>query len=139
MPERFERGVALMREMMGGQFAEAMQAHVAQGGFASDIARFAVEHAFGDVWSRDGLERKHRSMIVIAVLIAQGQPDELRNHVRFGLRNGLKPRDLEELVIQALPYVGFPAVSTALHAMIEVLRETGAETTASTAKEVGLL
>ncbi|MEP6867101.1 MAG: carboxymuconolactone decarboxylase family protein [Novosphingobium sp.] len=139
MNERFEKGEQLMTAMMGPEFAAQMRAGATSGGFGADVARFAIEHAFGDVWSRPGLARKHRSMVVISALIASGHSDELRNHVRFGLRNGVTPDELQEVLIQCLPYVGFPAISGAIRVMIEVLRETGQDGGAATAKERGIL
>jgi 4-carboxymuconolactone decarboxylase len=95
----------------------------------------AIEFAFGDVWSRPGLERKQRSIVVISTLIALGKPAELKNHVRFGLNNGLTVDELQEILIQAVPYVGFPAIAEATTATIEVLRERGLDGGVKTAKE----
>ena len=139
MNEKYEQGEAFMRTMQPAAFVDAMRAAVEGGGFGADLGRFAVEHAFADVWSRPGLDKKFRSMIVISVLIAQGQEHELRNHVRFGLGNGITPDEMQELLYQCYPYVGFPAVSTAIRVMIEVLRETGQEGGAKTAHERGML
>lgn len=129
---------ALMEHMMSPGFADAMESAEQAGGFGAPIAGFAIEHAFADVWSRPGLNLRDRSLIVIAILIAQGQPAELKNHVKFGINNGLTPREIEEALIQAYPYVGFPAISTALSAAIEALRSIGVAT-ATTAEERGLL
>ena len=74
------------------------------------------------------MERKQRSLVVIGILIAQRQVAELKNHIRIGLRNGLTAREIEEALIQAVPYCGFPAASTAMGAIIEVLREHGVDT-----------
>ncbi len=139
MTDYAEEGRALMRRMMGDEFADKMEKGAASGAFSSDVTKLAIEFAFGAVWSRPGLELKHRSAVVIAVLIAQGQSEELKNHIRFGLGNGLTETDIQEILIQALPYVGFPAISTALRASIEVLRERGLAEGAKTAQERGLL
>ncbi|MDE8344622.1 MAG: carboxymuconolactone decarboxylase family protein [Acidocella sp.] len=130
---------ALMEKMMGPGFADAMEGAERAGGFGAPIAGFAMEHAFADVWSRPGLTLRDRSLIVIAILIAQGQPAELKNHVKFGVNNGLTPKDIEEILIQAYPYVGFPATSTALSATIDALRAIGVDTATTTAEERGLL
>lgn len=139
MTEKYEKGEQLMLRMMGPEFAAGMKSNVEGGGFGSDLGRFAVEHAFADVWSRPGLELKHRSMVVIAALIASGHADELRNHVRFGLGNGITPEEMQEILYQTYPYVGFPAASVAIRVMIEVLRESGREGGAKTAHERGML
>jgi len=139
MNERFEKATALTDAMMGPDFTAAMRKAAESGAFAGDMARLSMEQAFGDVWMRDGLERRHRSIVVIAILIAQGQPAELKNHIRFGLNNGLSVREIEEILIQAQPYVGWPAVSSATSAAIEVLRERGLIGDAQTSEERGVL
>lgn len=133
------RGLAVMREMLGSEAAEAMQESIAAGGFGSPLAALAVDYAFADVWARDGLDRRSRSLVTIAILIAQRQPSELRNHVRIGLANGLSPREIEEALIQAAPYVGFPAVATAMSAIIDALRDAGLNEGSLKPQERGLL
>lgn len=139
MSDKRQAGHELMLKMMGPEFAAALEANAGSGGFASDVGRMAIEFAFGDVWSRPGLELKYRSAVVISTLIALRQTAELKNHVRFGLNNGLSATELQEIIIQTLPYVGFPAVAGALGAAIEVLRERGLDGAVKTAEESGLL
>jgi 4-carboxymuconolactone decarboxylase len=137
--ETTERGLKLFGEIMGADRAAEMRAMIASDHFGAAIAQLAVDYAFGDVWSRDGLERKQRSLVVIGVLIAQRQQSELKNHIRIGLTNGLTVREIEEALIQTLPYVGFPAVAGAMTAIIEVLREKGLDTATRTSNERGML
>jgi 4-carboxymuconolactone decarboxylase len=128
----------LMERMMGPGFADAIEGAERAGGFGAPMAGLAIEHAFADVWARPGLSLRDRSLVVIAVLIAQGQRAELKNHIKFGINNGLTPEEIEEALIQAYPYVGFPATSTALSAAIEILRAMGVDTNVRTGKENGL-
>lgn len=134
-----ERGLKLFAEIMGEDRAKEMRAGLDSDHFGAPIGKLAVDYAFGDVWSREGLERKQRSLVVIGILIAQRQTAELKNHVRIALTNGLTVRELEEVVIQATPYVGFPAVASATTAVIEVLRESGLDTRTRTSQERGML
>lgn len=133
------QGLNIFGELMGPQARAAMEQGLSSEGFGSDVGELACQFAFASVWGREGLERKQRSLIVLAVLIAQRQTDELRNHVHIALNNGLTPREIEETLIQTLPYVGFPAVASAMTVMIEVLRQRGIDTTSSTSQEKGLL
>lgn len=133
------RGLSLFAEIMGEERAAGLRRDMDSGHFASDIARLATDFAFGSVWARDGLDRKQRSLVTIGVLIAQCQPAELKNHIRIGLANGLTVGEIEEALIQTIPYVGFPAVVGATGAIIEVLREAGLDLTARTAEERGML
>jgi 4-carboxymuconolactone decarboxylase len=139
MNDHSERGLKVFGEIMGEDNAKALRAAAEGSGFASGIARLAVDYVFADVWARDGLERKQRSLVTIAVLIATQQTHELRNHVRIAIRNGLTVRELEEVLFQCLPYLGFPAVATATTQMLETLRELGLETESKTSEEQGLL
>ena len=134
-----QRGLQVFAELMGDKAAEAMDQGLKSEHFGGAISELACNFAFASVWGRDGLERKQRSLVVLSVLIAQRQTLELKNHVRIGIRNGLTPREIEEALIQTLPYVGFPAVASAMTAIIEVLRELGLDTRTKTAEERGML
>lgn len=140
MDQRMERGLRVFGELLGEQAAAAMQSAVEQGeGFGAPIAALATGFAFADVWGRDGLARRERSLVTMGVLIAQRQTAELKNHVRIAVRNGLTVREIEETLIQALPYVGFPAVASAMTAVLETVRELGLDTKSRTSEERGLL
>jgi 4-carboxymuconolactone decarboxylase len=133
------KGIAFFRETMGEERAAALTDHIASGDFGAPIGQLALDYAFGSIWSRDGLARRDRSLLVIGMLIAQRQSSELKNHIRIGIANGLVPAEIEEALIQAVPYCGFPAVASATTAAIEVLRELGLETSSRTSQERGLL
>lgn len=137
--ERTERGLKIFGEMMGETRATEMRAGLSGDHFGTAIGQLAVDYAFGDVWARDGLARKQRSLVVIGILIAQRQIAELKNHIRIGVANGLTAREIEEALIQAIPYTGFPAVASATTAVVEVLREQGIDTTTRTSEERGML
>lgn len=138
MTDRSEKGLATMGEMLGEGAAAHLRAMVEEGGFGAQLGRLAAEVAFGDVWSREGLSRDRRSLITLGVLIAQGHAQELKNHVRIALANGLSAAELEEAVIQTMPYVGFPKAAIATEAMVEVLRERGLAGNGASAEERGL-
>lgn len=137
--ELTQTGLKVLGELLGDGAREALKTGLDQKGFGGDLGELACQFAFGSVWAREGLERKQRSLVVIGVLIAQRQTSELKNHIRIGLNNGLTPREIEEALIQTLPYVGFPAVASATTAIIEVLRERGIDTATPTSEERGLL
>ncbi|MEO5641515.1 MAG: carboxymuconolactone decarboxylase family protein [Sphingomicrobium sp.] len=138
LSEKSELGLTVIGEMMSPQFADAMRGAATSGSFGATLARFGLEHSFADVWARDGMARKARSLVIIGALIAMRQPAELKNHVRIGLNNGLSVREIEEALITASPYVGLPCIALAATAVMEVLRERGLDATA-TAEEKGLL
>ncbi len=136
----YQRGVELVRDMLGERFLAGMKAAASSGGFAADAATIAFESAFGAVWSRPGLDRKQRSLVTLGILIGTGKPNELKNHVRAGLNNGLSVNELQEVLIQSIPYCGFPCVAEAIEATVAVLRERGLiDDSVKTSKDRGLL
>ena len=136
----YRKGIELVREMLGPQFLAGLQAAAGSGAFAADCASIAIESAFGAVWSRPGLARRDRSLVTMGILIAGGKTNELKNHVRAGLNNGLTALELQEVLIQAIPYAGFPAVAEAIEATVAVLRERGlVDDQTKTAKDRGML
>jgi 4-carboxymuconolactone decarboxylase len=125
MDEREEKGRQILSEMLGEEFAKGLDRQVRAGGFGAEVGRLALGSAFADIWARPGLERKQRSLVVLGTLIALRTPSEFKNHVRAGLTNGLTAKEIEEVIIQTIPYVGFPTVAIALAAASEVLHEHG--------------
>jgi 4-carboxymuconolactone decarboxylase len=111
--------------MMGEETAAKLIDSAESGTFGAAISGYAIDQAFGEIWDRPGLDRKSRSMVTMALMVAQRQPHEFAIHMRIGLNNGLTVDEIEEVLIQTLPYVGFPAVSTALSAAIDVIKERG--------------
>jgi len=120
---RRSEGQRVIRELMGPEGEKRLMDAAQSRTFGAVIAGFAVDQAFGEVWSRPGLDRKARSLVTLAVMVALKQPDEFATHMRVGLRNGLTLAEIEEVLVQALPYVGFPAISTALAAAAKVFEE----------------
>jgi 4-carboxymuconolactone decarboxylase len=117
MKEDHAGGARIYAELRGAA-REAEMRDLAQGsGVEAVIADLSLEFVFGKVWGRDGLDRKQRSLVTIAVLIAHRQTTELQNHLRVGLTNGLTQTEIEEAIVQMAPYAGFPAAWTAARAL----------------------
>ncbi len=114
-------GLTAYGKLRGAERAEGMRRAIDSGGVGSVLTALAMEFVFGRVWSRDGLEPRLRSLVTIAVLIAIRQTDELKNHLSLGLNNGLSVQEIEEAILQAAAYAGFPAARVASNALIEVL------------------
>src|SRR5207249_2635910 len=109
----YRRGLNLVKEMFGERFLAAITDSANSGAFAADCAAIALESAFGAVWSRPGLARRDRSLVTLGILIGTGKPAELKNHVRAALNNGVSVTELQEVLIQSVPYCGFPCVAEA--------------------------
>jgi len=136
----YRRGLTLVEEMFGERFLAGLTAAAGSNAFAADCASIALESAFGAVWSRPGLARRDRSLVTMGILIGTGKPTELKNHVRAALNNGVTVTELQEVLIQAIPYCGFPCVAEAIEATVEVLRERGlVDSDVKTGKDRGIL
>lgn len=127
MSTTWDKGLEIFRGVYGDEMADGVGHYVNSSAFGSEQARWAMEWAFGTVWTRDGLERKMRSCAVLGMLIGRGQADEIRFHTKMGLANGLTRKEIEEIFYTSVPYCGLPASNVAKEAMLQVFAELDAE------------
>ena len=140
LDEKPESGVAFITSVMGDDFGAAFREAATADRFGSAIPRMAASWAFHDAWQHEGIDRKTKSVAIISALIAMRQSLELKNHVKIGIANGLTAAELEGLLIQLTPYVGFPCIASAQTAVIEAMREAGISPEGlQTSEERGLL
>ena len=139
LDEKQKYGLKVIGSMMGEGFAEKLKAGAEGDAFGSDISRMALNFAFADGWGHTGIDRKSKSIAIISALIAMKQTKEMKNHIKVGLANGLTAKDIEALMVQLTPYVGFPCISSALTGAIEALREAGLDLNVKTPEEKGML
>ena len=119
---RFDAGIRVRRDVMGDDFVDAALERNA-GTDGEDLQRHITETVWGSVWTRDGLEKRDRSLLNIGMLVALRATGELRGHVRGGLRNGLTREKITEAVIHTAGYCGAPAALSAMKVVQEVLVE----------------
>lgn len=117
--ERFEQGMTVRREVLGGEHVDRAIANTTE--FTADFQDFITRVAWGDVWSRPGLDRRSRSIAVLSSLIALGHEEEFAMHVRAARRNGLTVDEIREVILQSAVYAGVPAANTAFRIANEVL------------------
>lgn len=115
----YDAGMAVRREVLGD--AHVDRATAGTTAFTADFQRFVTEHAWGAVWTRDGLDRRSRSMITITAMVALGHHDELAMHVRAARTNGLSVAEIREVILHSAVYCGVPAANTAFRVAQEVL------------------
>jgi 4-carboxymuconolactone decarboxylase len=94
--------------------------------FTADFQDLITRYAWGEIWSRPGLDRRTRSAITIAMLVALGREHELAMHVRAARRNGLTVEELKEVLLQSAVYCGVAAANRAFAIAQAVLEEDGA-------------
>ncbi|MGX9883087.1 carboxymuconolactone decarboxylase family protein [Streptomyces sp. NPDC002276] len=97
-------------------------------GVGSELVEIGLVSVWAELWARDGLARRDRSLVTLGILIALGAEDELGSHVRIGLNNGLTEDEISEVLYHATGYAGFPRAMAARKAARKALdqaRERG--------------
>lgn len=112
-------GEVIRREVMGTTHVDASLGNATE--FDMPLQEAAMEHVWGSVWTRDGLDRKTRSMITVSMLIAQQAHGELKGHLRGALNNGVSPEEIREIIMHAAAYCGYPAALSAMRVAREVI------------------
>jgi 4-carboxymuconolactone decarboxylase len=119
--ETFEEGLRIRREVLGAAHVDKSLAAVSD--FSRPIQELVTEYCWGVIWSRDGLERKTRSLINLAMLTALNRSHELSVHVRGALTNGATEAEIQEVLLQTAVYVGVPAALESFRVADKVLKE----------------
>ena len=122
--ETFQRGTETRKWLMGDQY-EAAQARRTE--FTTEWMDFVNQYAFGEVWSRPGLDKKTRHMLTIAMLTVLGRYDELRAHLGLTPNTGVSRDEVKEVLMQAAIYAGVPAAMSAFNRANEVFVEMDAK------------
>ncbi|SKA90667.1 4-carboxymuconolactone decarboxylase [Agreia bicolorata] len=123
--ERHEQGMAVRRAVLSDEHVDRATAETTP--FTADWQDFITRTAWGDIWSRPGLDRRSRSVAVLSSLIAHGHHEELAMHLRAALRNGLTVEEIREVILQSALYSGLPAANTAFRIAGAVFAETAEE------------
>ncbi|WP_020513858.1 bifunctional 3-oxoadipate enol-lactonase/4-carboxymuconolactone decarboxylase PcaDC [Paractinoplanes globisporus] len=114
-------GMAVRRAVLGD--AHVDRAVAGTTGFTRDFQELITAYAWGEIWTRPGLDRRSRSMITLTALVALGHQEELAMHVRAARTNGLTVDEIKEVLLQAAIYCGVPAANTAFRIAQRVLDE----------------
>ncbi|MFD3588216.1 carboxymuconolactone decarboxylase family protein [Streptomyces sp. NPDC058683] len=93
-------------------------------GLGADLVEIGLVSVWAELWARDGLARRDRSLVTLGILIALGAEDELGSHVRIGLNNGLTEAEISEVLYHAAGYAGFPRAMAARKAARKALGPT---------------
>jgi 4-carboxymuconolactone decarboxylase len=119
--EHYEKGIEVRRAVLGDQHVDRSLKNLTD--FNREFQELITRYAWGEIWTRPGLPRHTRSLIVIATMVALNRPDELRLHLRAAFNNGVTRDDIKEVLLQATVYCGVPAANSAFHAAEEVFAE----------------
>ncbi|MFF3818402.1 4-carboxymuconolactone decarboxylase [Streptomyces bluensis] len=120
-PDPYDAGLKVRREVLGD--AHVDRALASSDEFSGDFQELITRYAWGEVWTRPGLDRRARSCVTLTALVAGGHLEELAFHTRAALRNGLTPVEIKEVLLQAAVYCGVPAANSAFKVAQQVIRE----------------
>lgn len=119
----YDGGMRVRREVLGDEHVDRAIARTT--GLTEDFQNLITRYAWGEIWTRPGLDRKTRSCITLTALVAMGHLDELALHVRAALRNGLTEDEIKEVLLQSAIYCGVPAANSAFAVAQRALGEPG--------------
>jgi len=123
MNDQYEQGMKARREVLGDEHVDRAIERTTP--FTADFQDLITRYAWGEIWARPGLDRRTRSCITLAILVALGREEELAMHVRAALRLGLTPEEIKEVLLHSAIYCGVPAANGAFAVAQRVLDDVG--------------
>ena len=114
-----EQGMAVRRAVLGDAYVDRAEGNKSP--LTEDFQDLLTRYAWGEIWTRPGLDKRTRSCITVAMLVALGQTEELKVHLRGALNNGVTVDELKEVLLQSAIYCGIPAANTAFRIAAEIL------------------
>ena len=116
-----DEGMRVRREVLGDDHVDAALENTTD--FTVDFQNFITRYAWGEIWTRPGLDRRTRSCITLTALVALGKLEELEMHVAAALRNGLAVDEIKEVLLHSAIYCGVPAANAAFAVAGSVLAD----------------
>ena len=116
-----DEGMRVRREVLGDEHVDSAIERTSE--FTADFQDFITRYAWGEIWSRPGIDRRMRSAITLAALVSLRAEHEIAMHVRAARRNGLTPEEIGEVILHTAIYAGLPAANNAFAIANEVLAE----------------
>lgn len=119
--EMHQTGMNIRKEIFGADVVERRMASA--GEFGAPLQKLINQYAYGEIWGREALPRKMRSLLVLAMMCAANRPHELRIHLRGAIANGCSREEIREVLLQVAIYCGIPASLDAHNMAMEVFAE----------------
>ncbi len=119
----FDQGLKIRRAVLGDEFVDKSLASADE--FNMPMQELATTYCWGECWGREGLDRKTRSIINLAMISALNRPHELKIHVKGAIRNGVTKEEIREVLFQVAIYAGVPAGVDSFRIAKEALAEMG--------------
>ncbi|OBA57587.1 carboxymuconolactone decarboxylase [Mycobacterium sp. 1100029.7] len=114
------QGLEVFKEMLPGVVPDGATS-LRDDGIAGELIELGLDHVFGSLWTRPGLDRRSRSLVTLGALIALRASEELKVHFPIAVRNGLSVEEIEEVIYHMTGYAGYPAAASARTVAREVL------------------
>ncbi|GLB60598.1 4-carboxymuconolactone decarboxylase [Cytobacillus sp. NCCP-133] len=121
MTVKFDEGLQVRREVLGAEYVDNSIKNATS--FTKPLQELVTEYCWGEIWTRDGLPRKTRSIINLAMLTALNRPHELKLHLRGAINNGVTKDEIQEIFLQTAIYCGVPASLDSFKAAQEIFKE----------------
>jgi len=125
MPDRYADGMKIRRKVLGDTHVDAAEAN--KSAFDEPFQNLITEAAWGNVWARDTLALRERSMLTIALLAATGNFDEIAMHIRATANTGASPEDVMEALLHVAVYAGVPRANHAIKIARQTYEDMGVE------------
>ena len=125
MPDHYDKGMKIRRQVLGDAHVDAVE--VGKSEFDEPFQALITEAAWGNVWARDTLPLRERSMLTIALLAASGNFDEIAMHIRATANTGASPSDVLEALLHVAIYAGVPRANHAIKIARQTYTEMGVE------------
>ena len=123
--EVFDKGLEIRKSVIGAEFVE--KAFASADDFTMPLQELVTEYCWGAVWGREGLTKKMRSLLNIAMLSTLNRPHELKVHVKGAIRNGATKEEIRETLMQVAIYAGVPAAVDSFRHAKDALAELEAK------------
>jgi 4-carboxymuconolactone decarboxylase len=121
MTDERQSGMQVRRAVLGDEHVD--RAEASRTPLTDEFQDLITRYVWGEIWTRPGLDRRTRSCITVAMLVALNRSDELALHMRAALRNGVTVDELKEILLQTAIYCGVPAANTAFGVAAKILAE----------------
>lgn len=125
MTVKFDEGLQVRREVLGVEYVDNSIKNATS--FTKPLQELVTEYCWGEIWTREGLPKKTRSMINLAMLTALNRPHELKLHLRGAINNGVTKEEIQEIFLQTAIYCGVPASLDSFKIAQEIFKEMGIE------------
>lgn len=119
--ERYDAGMRVRKNVLGDEHVNRTEA--TKNEFDTEFQDLITRYAWGEIWTRPGLPRQTRSLLTIAMMVAQNRTEELRMHLRAAIGNGVSRDEIKEVLLQCAIYCGVPAANGAFHLAQSVFEE----------------